>query len=66
VKKWHGTKNAVMKDCWSNKDDGRSRPGINLQVEPDRMDVREEMLGGSGRQHWCEGSKHKMAPAAQE
>jgi hypothetical protein len=20
--------------CWSNKDDGRSRPGINLQVDP--------------------------------
>jgi hypothetical protein len=39
VQQWHSTRNvgfrdAVMKDCWTNRDGGRIRPGINLQEEP--------------------------------
>jgi hypothetical protein len=36
VQKWHGTRDAVMRDRWLNKDDGRIRPEINLQVEPEK------------------------------
>jgi hypothetical protein len=50
-----------MKDRWLNKDDGRSRPGINLQVEPEKDGRSGRVSGGFGRQHWCEGSKHKKA-----
>jgi hypothetical protein len=57
-------KNEVRKDRRSNKDDGKSRPGIIYKWNPKRVDVREETSGGSGRQHWCEGSKHKTSPAA--
>jgi hypothetical protein len=32
--------------------------------DPKRMDVQEETSGGSGRQHWCEGSNHKTALVA--
>jgi hypothetical protein len=35
-------RNTVLKDRRSNKDDGRSRPGINSQEEP-------EKCGSSGR-----------------
>jgi hypothetical protein len=40
---WHGTRNEVMKKRWPNKDDGRSRPGINLQIEI-------EEVGSSGNE----------------
>jgi hypothetical protein len=36
VQKWHGARNEVMKDRRSNKDDGRIKPEINLQVEPEK------------------------------
>jgi hypothetical protein len=35
VQKWHGTKNTVMKDRQSNRDDRRIRQGIKLQEEPE-------------------------------
>jgi hypothetical protein len=36
VQKWHGRRNEVIKDRRSNKDDSRSTPGINSQVEPEK------------------------------
>jgi hypothetical protein len=41
VQKWHGTRNAVMKDSRSNMDDERMRPGINFQEEPKNYERSE-------------------------
>jgi hypothetical protein len=38
VQKWHGTKNAVMKDRQSNKDDEIIGPEINFQEESENYE----------------------------
>jgi hypothetical protein len=40
--KWHGAKDAVMKDCRSNRNDGTIRLRIKFQEEPEEEGCSEE------------------------
>jgi hypothetical protein len=56
AQKGHGTKDAVMKDRWSNRDHRRIRPGIKLKEE-------QEEDGRSVGVNWC-ATRAPMEPGS--